>query len=102
MYFLHAINSGRQTRLLNVLGQIAMILGDRKNLYCTARGLVLVNVNQEGCMRSMQWHIGILGNSLSVSLKTNRQQKNRYGHEARRRADHSSRGVLPTVVRRCV
>jgi len=31
MYFLHAINSDRQTRLLNVLGQIAMILGD-KNL----------------------------------------------------------------------
>jgi len=25
MYFLHAINSDRQTRLLNVLGQIAMI-----------------------------------------------------------------------------
>jgi len=32
MYFLHAINSDRQTRLLNVLGQIAMILGDKKNL----------------------------------------------------------------------
>jgi len=29
MYFLHAINSDRQTRLLNVLGQIAMILGDK-------------------------------------------------------------------------
>jgi len=36
MYFLHAINSDRQTRLLNVLGQIAMILGDKKILYeCT-------------------------------------------------------------------
>ena len=34
MYFLHAINSDRQTRLLNVLGQIAMILGDKtKKLY---------------------------------------------------------------------
>jgi len=32
MYFLHAINSDRQTRLLNVLGQIAMILGDKKIL----------------------------------------------------------------------
>jgi len=32
MYFLHAINSDRQTRLLNVLGQIAMILGDKKTL----------------------------------------------------------------------
>jgi len=30
MYFLHAINSDRQTRLLNALGQIAMILGDKK------------------------------------------------------------------------
>ena len=30
MYFLHAINSDRQTRLLNVLGQIAMILGHKK------------------------------------------------------------------------
>jgi len=32
MYFLHAINSDHQTRLLNVLGQIAMILGDKKKL----------------------------------------------------------------------
>jgi len=32
MYFLHAINSDRQTRLLNVLGQIAMILGDKIQL----------------------------------------------------------------------
>jgi len=32
MYFLHAINSDRQTRILNVLGQIAMILGDKKIL----------------------------------------------------------------------
>jgi len=31
MYFLHAINSDRQTRLLYVLGQIAMILGDKKS-----------------------------------------------------------------------
>jgi len=30
MYFLHAIISDGQTRLLNVLGQIAMILGDKK------------------------------------------------------------------------
>jgi len=30
MYFLHAIYSERQTRLLNVLGEIAMILGDKK------------------------------------------------------------------------
>jgi len=29
-YFLHAINSDNQTRLLNVLGQIAMILADKK------------------------------------------------------------------------
>jgi len=31
MYFLHAINSDRQTRLLNVLGQIAMKLGHKKS-----------------------------------------------------------------------
>jgi len=30
MYFLHAINSDRQKRLPNVLGQIAMILRDKK------------------------------------------------------------------------
>jgi len=30
MYFLHAINTDRQTPLLIVLGQIAMILGDKK------------------------------------------------------------------------
>jgi len=39
MYFLHAINSDRQTRLLNVLGQIAMILGDTKNVYWTVHHL---------------------------------------------------------------
>jgi len=33
MYFLHAINSDCQTRLLNVLGQIAMILGDKKKTF---------------------------------------------------------------------
>ena len=32
MYFLHAINSDCQTRLLNVLGQIAVILRDKKKL----------------------------------------------------------------------
>ena len=31
MCFVHVINSDCQTRLLNVLGQIAMILGDKKN-----------------------------------------------------------------------
>jgi len=30
MYFLYAINSDGPTRLLNVLGQIAMLLGDKK------------------------------------------------------------------------
>jgi hypothetical protein len=30
MYFQHAINNDPQTRLLNVLGPIAMILGDKK------------------------------------------------------------------------
>ena len=35
MYFLHAINSDRQTRLLNVLGQIAMILGEKKSWLIT-------------------------------------------------------------------
>ena len=30
MYLLNAINSDRQTRLLNVFGQNAMILGDKK------------------------------------------------------------------------
>ena len=33
MYFLHAINSDRQTRLLNVLGKIAMKLGDKKKIF---------------------------------------------------------------------
>jgi len=32
MYFLYAINIDRQTRLLNVVGQIAMVLGDKKKL----------------------------------------------------------------------
>jgi len=40
MYFLRAINSDRQTRLLNVLGQIAMILGGRKR---TKLGVVSVD-----------------------------------------------------------
>jgi len=33
MYFLHAINSDRQTRSPNVLGQFAMILGDKKSIF---------------------------------------------------------------------
>jgi len=32
MYLLHAINNDRQTRLLNVFGQIALILGDNNKL----------------------------------------------------------------------
>ena len=36
MYFLNAIDSDRQTRLLNVLGQIAMILGDKKKCLITS------------------------------------------------------------------
>jgi len=32
MCFLHATDSDRQTLLLNVLGQIAMILGDKKKV----------------------------------------------------------------------
>jgi len=34
MYFLHAVNSDRQKRLLNVLGYIAMILGGKKKQSC--------------------------------------------------------------------
>jgi len=41
MYFLHAINSDRQTRLLNVLGQFAMILGDKKCKHHHAKNLYL-------------------------------------------------------------
>jgi len=37
MYFLHAINSDRQTRMLNVLEQIAMILGDKIKVIIDAR-----------------------------------------------------------------
>jgi len=43
MYFLHAINSDRQIRLLNVLGQIAMILGDKKNYYYISPKLKVVS-----------------------------------------------------------
>jgi len=46
MYFLHAINSDRQTRLLNVLGQIAMILGDKKN---SKRSLMIIICVQREC-----------------------------------------------------
>jgi len=55
MYFLHAINSDRQTRLLNALGQIAMILGDKKkSCYCEqfhqvrSFGFVVINVCNHG------------------------------------------------------
>ena len=40
IYFLHAINSDRQTRLLNVLGQIAMILGDKKKSHLPPAGII--------------------------------------------------------------
>ena len=44
MYLLHAINSDRQTRLLNVLGQIAMTLGDKKE-YVVCCYLFLLGVD---------------------------------------------------------
>jgi len=52
VFFLHAINSDRQTRLLNVLGQIAMILGDKKKLYYTTSGIVTLCRWPSGAHRS--------------------------------------------------
>jgi len=46
MYFLHAINSDRQTRLLNVLGQIAMILEDKKKKLFFERDRVFTNAHK--------------------------------------------------------
>jgi hypothetical protein len=44
MYLLHAINSDRQTQLLNVLGKIAMYLGgvDTISGYLTFQGLLFL------------------------------------------------------------
>jgi len=60
MYFLHANNSDRQTRLLNVLGQIAMIMGDKKS---TIKETVLV---------AMEWLIltGSSGSCEGVVMQT--------------------------------
>jgi len=51
MYFLHAINSDRQTRLLNVLGHIAMILGDKKKSWLITEILscVVCQYNRNSC-----------------------------------------------------
>ena len=46
MYFLHAINSDRQTRLLNVLGQIAMILGDKKKIWLITKNILRCTVSK--------------------------------------------------------
>jgi len=46
MYFLHAINSDRQARLLNVLGQIAMILGDKIKISYFWRGFIVIGTLQ--------------------------------------------------------
>ena len=46
MYFLHAINSDSQTRLLKVLGQIAMILGDKK-ITCIKRMVPSSNLRRD-------------------------------------------------------
>jgi len=46
MYFQRAINSDRQTRLLNFLGQIAMILGDKKNIKKSAGEVVRRAINR--------------------------------------------------------
>ena len=43
MHFLYAINGDRQTPLLNVLGQIAMALGDKK----IASSEVLLNIAEK-------------------------------------------------------
>jgi len=49
MYFLHAINSDRQTRLLKVFGQIAMILGDKKKSYVLNMFRTLIYQSSEAC-----------------------------------------------------
>jgi len=77
MYFLHAINSDRQTRLLNVLGQIAMILGDKKKTflselryrYYTTPSLV-VFLPKVQCRRykRTRHHLSFLNVNLSVYL----------------------------------
>jgi len=48
MYFLHIINNGRQTRLLNVLGQTAMILGDKKNYFLAdlKKAIIFLYINR--------------------------------------------------------
>ena len=47
MYFLHAINSDRQTRLLNVLGQIAMILENKKSWLITEINMLRCTVSKK-------------------------------------------------------
>jgi len=60
MYFLHAIDSDRQTRLLNVLGQIAMILGDKRK--------ILVGTKSVSSLQNVQTGLG--GYRLSYSVGT--------------------------------
>jgi len=56
MYFLHAINSDRQTQLLNAVGQIAMILGDKKkNFYTIIHWQIELQPLQHD-NRLLQWH----------------------------------------------
>jgi len=50
MYFLHAINSDRQTRLLNVLGRIEMILGDKKKSLTTEETHSSVTLASQGTL----------------------------------------------------
>ena len=55
MYFLHAINGDCQTRLLNVLGQIVMILRDKKTYVAMSQlQCLLFSLLHRACCRVTQ------------------------------------------------
>ena len=55
MYFLHAINSDRQTRLLYVVGQIAMIQGDKEMQAIYVSTNFPQNINFSQKLPTRQW-----------------------------------------------
>ena len=82
MYFLHAINSDRKTRLLNDLGQIAMILGDKKIvLWITVASFVAVNAVTSPKHISFGLSLQVNSHTCSVCVASTRVKslrKNKY------------------------
>ena len=67
MHFLHAINSDRQTRLLNVFGQIAMFWEIKKRIFPQEHKETTKNIHHNNAPTGTRnWHITVKFSSVAT------------------------------------